>query len=160
MSRKLSPRQAKLAAMAPDIAAGKITKKKAILKAGYKESSAKQQERVLGSVRMNTIMQEALRKAGVTEKRVAEKIDEGLEARRKFAVHDGDDVSYEYDDDYATRHKYVVTAAELLDAFPAKKHQIEDVTPQTYSDIEQPRAKTPEKARKMAEAGALHTHGK
>lgn len=144
-------KQKKLIEQIPAIVAGKKTKKKALMDAGYSEKTAdKGSKEIFGSDGVRTPMQEALEKAGVTITKIAAKINEGLAAKRKFAVHDGDDVSYEYDDDYATRHKYVVTAAELHDVFPTKKVEIS--TPTTYGDLEGgKKANSVEEARKAAE---------
>lgn len=153
MTKKQRPsaKQRKLIAQLPAIVSGKKTAKKALLDAGYSKNVAdKQAAAVLGSAGVRTPMQEALQKAGVTVEKIAEKINAGLDAKRKFAVHDGEDVTYEFDDDYATRHKYVVTAAELHDVFPTKK--VEITTPMTYGDLEgQRKAKSVDEARRMAE---------
>lgn len=137
-AKKLTPRQAKLIKQIPAVVAGKKTKKQALLDAGYSEGSARQQQEALGSLRTNTAMQEALRKAGVTEDKLAHVIAGGLDAMK------------DRQPDHHARHKFVVTAAELRDDFPAKKIDIHDVTPIRYSEIES-KPKTLEEARALAE---------
>jgi len=135
MKRGLTPRQAKLAKMAPAIALGTISKQEAMLKAGYTPETAHQQSSVLGSLRTNTAMQAALRKAGFTEELIAESLMEGVNTLR------------------AGRPKlgYIQAGAELLDVVPSQKHQVEVTQPMTYTDVEQ-KAKTPAEARALAEA--------
>lgn len=115
MKKNLNPRQRKLIEQIPEIIEGKKTKKQAILDAGYKESTAREQQQVLGNIGIESVMQAALRKAQVTEDKLSEKISEGLEATRLYGQHGEIET-----EDYATRHKYVVTAAEFLNAFPDK----------------------------------------
>ena len=81
-------------------------------------------------------MQDALRKAGVTEDFIAGNFKTGMSKLGPGRAQLG----------------YLQTGAELLDSYPAKKHQIEDVTPQTYADLEHRKAKSPEEARKMADS--------
>ncbi len=68
-------------------------------------------------VRNNAAMQEALRKAGVTEARLAEKIEVGLEATRTYSAN----FEIHIAPDYHAQHTFVETGAERPDAFPAKK---------------------------------------
>lgn len=137
---KLSPKQKKLISLLPLVEAGELTKTEALKRAGYADSTAREQQQVLGNLGNNKAMQEALRKEGVTEEAIAVGIREGLGAKEKGAP------------DFRARSIFVKIGAELLDAFPTKKHQIEDVTPRTYSDLdEKPRAKSPEEARRLVE---------
>lgn len=131
--RRLTARQKAFVALFPAITAGKMTVEAALKAAGYSDSTAKQQTRTVEAVRNSSAMQEALRKAGVTEQRVAEKVGWGIAANGPVGL------------------GYTKLAAELLDAFPSKK--FEDVTPpKTYGDLEgKPKAKTIEQARKLAE---------
>lgn len=144
----LTPKLKKLALLMPEVMDGKMTLKAAMLKAGYAESSANQQQAATGALRNNTRMQEALAKAGFTEDVIASNIMEGIAAERTI-VADREVVTVP---DYDARHKFVKTGAELLDAFPAKKidHTISD--PLGYGDLEgQPKATSPEEARQLAD---------
>jgi hypothetical protein len=80
----------------------------------------------MSGVRRSSAMQDALRKAGVTERKLAKKIAEGLNATRHFSA------NFEVHEvaDFNARHSYVDTAAELLDVKPAKKSLIAEVTPE------------------------------
>lgn len=144
---RLTPKQKKLVAQMPAIAAGEKTKKAALLDAGYSESTANQQARIFGEVRNNVRMQEALRKAGVTEEALAEAVKEGIGATRLISINFR---THEIPDFHA-RHSFVKTGAELLDAFPSKKIDITDKTPVTYGDLERPKAKTLDEAKELAE---------
>jgi len=121
---KLTPKQRKLIELMPLVEDGKITQKEALLRAGYKESSAHQQSSVLGGLRTNTKMQEALEKVGFTEDYLAKGIVEGAaatEATKKVVEDEDGNFSTEERADYRTRGIYYKLGAELLDAFPAKK---------------------------------------
>jgi hypothetical protein len=137
-SHRMTPKQRKLALLLPEVEDGKMTLKAAILKAGYAESTALQQERAVGSVRNNAKMQEALAKKGFNEDFIAGKIMEGVEARNKGTP------------DWNAQHKYLATGVELMDLFPAKKIDATVNQPLAYDELEQPKAKTPEEARKLA----------
>src|SRR4051812_25606161 len=104
MSKKpaqpLTPRQKKFVAQIPAIAAGKKSKAKGMRDAGYSKKTSLQQQRVLGSIRIQSAMQQALLKAGVTLDVIGERISEGLGATVKGKP------------DHHARHKFVVTAAE------------------------------------------------
>lgn len=132
--KTLTARQKRLVPLLPAIAAGTITKKDALLKAGYSEGSSNQQQGPLGTVRIQTAMQKALKDAGVTEERIAKKIGKGMDS--VFPQ---------------VGLGFTKLAAELIDAFPSKK--IEITEPATYKDTEdvEPKAKTPEEAKKLAE---------
>jgi hypothetical protein len=91
---------------------GEMTKKDAMLKAGYAESSANQQGVVFGSLRNNARMQEALRKAGFDEEYLAGGIVEGT------ATTWGEQAMA----DYRTRAVLYKLGAELLDVMPAQKN--------------------------------------
>ncbi len=114
--KPLTPKQKRLVQMLPKVQAGKMTKKAAIIAAGYSEKSANQQQRVLGSVRNNTVMQQALRAAGFDEEFIAASVMQGMRATDRGIP------------DPHVRHKYLVTGAELLDTFPSKKVDVRDVT--------------------------------
>ncbi len=141
--RELSPRQKKLVRLLPDVHAGKKTKTQAMLEAGYAASSANQQSEVLGNIRNNTRMQDALRKAGFTEEFLAAKIMDGAEAYTKGM--------FGTQPDFRARAQVLKIGADMLDAFPAKKLDVLDVTPMTYADTEKPKAKTLAEAKAMAE---------
>ena len=129
----LTARQKRLVPLIPKIALGEISKTDALRQAGYSEGSANQQQGPLGSVRIQSIMQQALRKAGVTEERIAVKIGKGMDS---YAPNVG--------------LGYTKLASELLDAFPTKRIEISEAP--TYAQIEDTTpAKTPEEARKLAE---------
>lgn len=132
--RRLTARQQAFVALFPAITAGKMTVEAALKAAGYSDTTAKQQTKTVEAVRNSSAMQLALRKAGVTEQVVAQKIGKGITTFGNVGL------------------GYTKLAAELLDAFPAKKIDV-DVSPKTYGDLEgKPKAKTPEEARRLAEA--------
>lgn len=147
--QSLSPKLKKLALLMPGVIDGELTLKAAMLKAGYAESSSNQQSQAIGSLRNNGVMQEALRKAGVTEDSIAQGVKEGMAATRVFTAN----FKLCEAPDYHARHSFVKTGAELLDAFPAKKIDATISAPLTYGDLDPdlPKAKTPDEARKMAE---------
>lgn len=107
--RGLTPKQKKFLALIPAITTGKLTVEQALRDAGYSPSTARQQTKMVESVRHSSAMQEALRKAGVTEERVASKIRRGMDGFGAF--------------------NFTKLAAELLDGFPAKKidHSLTDI---------------------------------
>lgn len=74
-------------------------------KAGYSDGSARQQSKIMKGVRHSSVMQDALRKSGVTEDLLAKKIKAGLKSYSKDTI-----------------HKFVALAAKLLDAFPAERN--------------------------------------
>jgi hypothetical protein len=145
----LSPKLKRLALFMPEVIDGTLTLKAAMLKAGYAESSSNQQSQAVGSLRNNGVMQEALRKAGVTEQSIATAVKDGMAATRFFSANFK---LYEKPDFHA-RHAFVKTGAELLDAFPAKKIDATMSGPLTYDDFEPtpPQAKSPDEAKKMAD---------
>lgn len=104
-AKKLTPKQRKLVALFPAIAAGSISVEEAMKRAGYSAGSARQQSKVMSGVRHSSAMQNALRKAGVTEEKLAGKIKDGLKSYNKDTI-----------------HKFVQLAAKLLDAFPAERN--------------------------------------
>ena len=65
----LTPKQRKLVALLPCVALGEISKETALKRAGYSDSTARQQTRMVNSVRKDSAMQLALRNAGVNEER-------------------------------------------------------------------------------------------
>ena len=97
----------------PEVESGKKTMKQAMIEAGYAESTADQQQQVLGSLRINTKMQEALKKAGFTEDYLATGIVEGTKAKGSGPTGDLPD--------YRARGIFYKLGAELMDAFPAEK---------------------------------------
>ncbi|PQO47398.1 hypothetical protein [Blastopirellula marina] len=110
---KLTPKQRKLVSLMPEVEAGRMTKQQAMLEAGYADSTAHQQSTILGGLRTNTKMQEALQKAGFTEEYLATGIVDGTMATRPSFY--GDKA------DYQARGVFYKLGAELMDAFPAKK---------------------------------------
>lgn len=119
MPNKLNPRQKKLIQLMPKVEAGEITQEEALKQAGYAASTARQQSTVLGGLRQNTKMQEALKKAGFTEDYLAEGIVEGTAAMQVSdrGTHP----------DYRARGIFYKLGAELLDAFPNKLNLNADV---------------------------------
>ncbi|QDT46189.1 hypothetical protein Pan258_02060 [Symmachiella dynata] len=113
-SAKLTPKQKKLIQLLPLVEEGKITKMEAFKRAGYADSTAREQTTVLGQIGSNTKMQEALKKVGFTEEYLATGIVEGTQAN-------GNAQGGGRYPDYKTRSHYYKLGAELLDAFPAKK---------------------------------------
>jgi hypothetical protein len=117
MSNELNPRQKNLIELMPKVEAGEISMVEAMKRAGYADSTAHQQQSVLGAIRNNTKMQEALQKAGFTEDYLATGIVEGTTATEgEKAI-----------PDYRARGIFYKLGAELLDAFPAKKTITADV---------------------------------
>lgn len=113
MAKKLTPRQKRLIPLMAKVEAGEITQEEALKQAGYADTTARQQQSVLGSLRQNTKMQEALAKAGFTEEYLANGIVEGTQATS--ATDRGEHA------DYRARGIFYKLGAELMDAFPAKK---------------------------------------
>lgn len=103
--KPLTPRQANFVKLMPLIAAGKLTVEAALKRAGFAESTAKQQKRVQDLVRGNSVMQEELKKAGLTEQFIAKEIAGDIKKLKPGRPKLG----------------YLQTTAELIDAFPAKK---------------------------------------
>lgn len=116
--KRFYPKKEKLKAQLPLIAAGKKTKMQAIRDAGYSESVAREQSRVLGYV--GTDMQKALREAGFNEQKIATKIIEGMDADRYFSTPDGVETAPDFD----VQHKFLTTGAKLLDVFPDEKLKV------------------------------------
>ena len=123
----------------PKVEAGEITQEEALKQAGYADSTARQQTTVLGSLRQNTKMQEALKKAGFTEDYLAEGIVQGTKAIdgsmkvvRVLVDAAGEQLDEEIEirakPDYRARGIYYKLGAELMDAFPAKVNLNADVT--------------------------------
>jgi hypothetical protein len=108
----LSAKQKKLAMLLPDVEAGKLSMVQAMKNAGYADSTANQQQEVLGGLRNNTSMQTALRKAGFTEDFLAKGIVEGTKAKKGSQP------------DHFTRHMFLMSGAKLLDVVPADRKQV------------------------------------
>jgi hypothetical protein len=89
----------------PLIATGQLSRVEAMRQAGYAESTARQQSEVLGSLRNQELLQEALRDAGLDETFIAETIAEGLDQLQPGPV----------------KLAYLTLAIKLLDGFPPKK---------------------------------------
>jgi hypothetical protein len=131
---KLTPRQKKLIALIPKVEAGEMTMKAALLKAGYSEESSDQQSTILGGLRRNARMQEALQKAGFTEEYLAKGVMEGTQATMPTSTG-------RKHPDYKARGIFYKMGAELMDAFPAQK-QIS--TTATIDDLIKAQETTPE----------------
>ena len=111
---------------------GELSIEKAMLQAGYAESTARQQSEVMRNLRENSAMQDALREIGVDENRLAREIKSGLSSFGHV------------------KRAYVELGVKLLDGFPSEKHS-HTFTPVGYDELETPaKAKRPEEARKMA----------
>ena len=108
--KRMTAKQKRLVSILPSVSAGKMTMEAALLKAGYAKSTAEQQSETLRNLRESSVMQAALRKAGVTEEALAGKIKTGIKDEGGIGL------------------GYTKLAAELLDAMPAKKnlHSIVD----------------------------------
>jgi hypothetical protein len=109
MSKKLTPQQKQLIALMPLVESGKMRLTTAMRQAGYAESTALQQSSVLKDLRENSEMKKALRKHGVTEGTIAQKIKNGIKSYGPTAL------------------GYTKLGAELLDAFSAQKSITADV---------------------------------
>lgn len=100
-SRQLNAKQRKFITLMPQIVAGKLSVEGALKKAGYSKATARQQSNTIKRIRINTAMQDALKKAGVNEAFLATKIFAGTNGKEAF--------------------NYIKLAAELMDAFPSQK---------------------------------------
>lgn len=130
--QRLTPKQKKLIKLLPKVELGELTLQNAMKEAGYADSTAREQSRVMGQVGNNAVMQDALRKAGVDEERLSKEIGKGL----KTTGH--------------VKRSYVELGVKLLDAMPVQRHKHEITKPKTYGEIEQERAGSPEEAMERA----------
>ena len=132
-SKKMTPKQKALVALMPVVESGKMTLQAAMLEAGYSKSTAHQQSSVLGQIRTNSKMQDALEKAGFTEEYLAAGIVEGTMAvdgqLKVITKHEDGEEEVEFvgAPDHTSRVRYYKLGAELKDAFPAKKQLNADV---------------------------------
>jgi predicted transcriptional regulator len=82
---------------------------------------------------IKSVMSQLLDKAGVNDKFIATKIKEGCEAKKLVYVENGDaehgEKAREYDDDYATRHRYIETALKV------KGHLVAEVSPTNQNHL-------------------------
>lgn len=83
---------------------GEMSIEEALKKGGYSDTTARQQSAVIDSLRQNSAMQDAMEKAGIDENLIVGKLRIGLDTPAKD-----------------TMFKFLKLAAELKDAFPAKK---------------------------------------
>ncbi len=104
-SKKMTPKQKALVALMPIVESGQMTMKAAMLKAGYAESTAREQTTVMGQIGNNASMQAALRKVGFNEEFIAKQIADGARKLR----HGRDKLGY------------LQTGAGLLNVEPPKK---------------------------------------
>ena len=79
-----------------------------LLKSGYSEVTAKEPAKIL----QGQGFQELMAKYGITEDKLATRLNEGLDANRKDEA------------DYAIRHKYLDTALELKGLKPNNSNEI------------------------------------
>lgn len=79
-----------------------------LLKSGYSEVTAKEPAKIL----QGKGFQELMAKHGVTEDKLASRLNEGLDANRKDNA------------DYGVRHKYLETALELKGLRPKSSNEI------------------------------------
>jgi hypothetical protein len=138
----LSPRRRKLL---KNVLSGEYkTKKDVILSAGYTEGTAtKSAELILGNLRFKSAMVQAMEAKGIDDARLAEKLDEGLEANKVISamvvapngegMADASGVTKDFIEvpDYLARHKYLETALELRGDFPNKKVDV-DLTVESH----------------------------
>jgi hypothetical protein len=133
---KLSIRENKLL---DNLTNGKFnTYKDALIDAGYSESTAtKAPQKILGNVRIQTALQEALEKAGLSDGFIATGIKEGCEATKVISANvivkgnsgdemkEADSMTKDFIDveDYPTRLKALDMAIKLKGGYP--KEQIE-----------------------------------
>jgi hypothetical protein len=106
MTKKLTPKQKQLVKLMPLVETGKMTMQDAMLQAGYSPSTAHQQSETLGKIRTNSVMQDALRKAGFDEGFLAETIKNDVQKLRPGQARKG----------------YLELGSKLLDAMPAQKN--------------------------------------
>ena len=132
--QKLTPKQKRLIELLPLVEAGKMTRMEAMKRAGYADSTAREQSTVMGQIGNNGAMQAALRKVNVTEERLAGEIDKEL---KKASGH--------------VKKGYVELGTKLLDAMPTQRHNVEVTHPTTYAEIEKSKASSPEEAKVKAE---------
>lgn len=90
---------------------GKMTYEAALKKAGYSDSSAKQQKIVMDSLRKTSVIQAALRKKQITEEFVAGEIHDAVTTLDKGKDHRG----------------YLDMAVKLLDLYPASRVEVGDM---------------------------------
>lgn len=109
--KRLTPKQKKLLALLPSVATGDMTMEAAMLKAGYSKSTSEQQTQTLKNIRTNSVMQEALEKAGFTESFIAETLVKDIKLLRPGQA----------------RRAYLELGSKLKDAFPATKNINADV---------------------------------
>jgi len=132
-SRKLAAKQKRLAELVGLVETGKLRKMETLKRAGYADSTAREQSEVLGLLGNNQAMQAALRNVRVTEERLAEEIDKEL---RRSGGH--------------VKRGYIELSTRLLDAMPSQKHDVTVHPPQTYAEIEHSPAGTPDEAKERA----------
>ena len=128
-----------------------MTVKDAAKKAGYAEStttSAIYQE--IRKPKMQTAMQMALRKAGIHEDKIAEKVAEGLDAHKVISANiianngegmkDAHSMTKDFVEvpDFMARHKHLETAIKLHDLFPNQRVDltVDQRRPDTIPDAE------------------------
>jgi len=122
---RLNPREKRLK---KNLLSGKFdTLQDAMIDAGYPESTAKKAAgRTVGSRRMQSALQKAIEKAGLTDDKLLSKLTEGLDSNRVISAIAGKEANGGTTDfvevpDYQTRHKYLDTAFKL------KGHYIDKV---------------------------------
>lgn len=89
-------------------------------KAGYLDCITNPYK-ILENARFQAAYQHLLDKEGITDKKLLRVLSEGLEAKKLVYVESGDETDkqgnpkkvQEFDDDYATRHKYLETGLKL-----------------------------------------------
>jgi hypothetical protein len=108
---KLNPRQKQ--ALINKFELG-MTNRQAEIQAGYSESGT---THVISKLLKRKPIQEALEKRGITKERIAQGIDEGLDAMHPIKPDQPD---------HHARIKFIQEANKILDNYPAKKIEIEE----------------------------------
>jgi len=110
----------------------------AMRKAGYAESLIEVRPKsVLGKSQVQSAMQKAYEKQGITTECLAKVAEEGLKANKVISamviapdgegMKDAHSMTKDFVEvpDFATRHKYLDTAHKLRADYPAEKHEVD-----------------------------------
>lgn len=81
----------------------------AMREAGYSEAMVKNPQKVTRSEAFQALMEEV----GLTDMKLAERLNDGLEATKTVILGQGDDAFADNVPDYAIRHKYLETGLRL-----------------------------------------------
>lgn len=94
------------------VMAGK-SKYQAAVEAGYAENTANDPSRNVEKQGVKEELNRALEKAGITTQRIADKVNEGLEAKKTTFLGQGENSTFMESPDHAIQHKYLETAIKL-----------------------------------------------